>query len=113
MLLKRTYKKLVVAAVFAFALHFSYGAFTGKTDGDKDKYSLKNISQYRKSFTLSSLKTPTFRFNGSQVILQQNNGTNLQVQSLVRLQKGNTTYVYPYKYVVKVPKFKVPEKPQN
>jgi hypothetical protein len=30
---------------------------------------------------------------------------------MIRLEKGNTTYVYPYKYTVKVPKFVTPKAP--
>ena len=34
------------------------------------------------------------------------------VRSLVTYQKGNTTFIYPYKYKIVLPKFKVPEAPK-
>jgi len=31
---------------------------------------------------------------------------------MIRMERGNTTYVYPYKYSVKVPRFVTPVAPK-
>ena len=108
-----TYTKILFSIMLLSAVELAFGAFTtGKTDDTKDKYSLKNLNSasYR-VYSLSSLKTNTFRYTGSLDINQQNNGEQLQIKSMIRLERGNTTYVYPYKYTVKVPKFKTPAAP--
>lgn len=105
------YTKLSVAVVMALIINVSYAAMTGKTDDHKNKFDLKNLSAANRLYSLSSLKTATFQYKGSMEIFQQNNGTQMQVQSMIRLEKGNTTYVYPYKYTVKTPKFKTPMAP--
>jgi hypothetical protein len=105
--------KIFAAILLLLMVDLSFGAFTtGKTDDTKDKYSLKNLnSGNKKVYSLSSLNTNSFRYSGSLDLYQQNNGNQLQVQSMIRLERGNTTYVYPYKYAVKVPKFKTPVAP--
>ncbi|HRH61070.1 MAG TPA: hypothetical protein PL045_10900, partial [Chitinophagaceae bacterium] len=96
----------------AMIVQLSYAAFTGNSsDGSKDKFSLKNLHTIKKAYTLAPMNTKNYQLISSQQLQQKNTGGMLQVQSLVRLQKGNTTYVYPYKYVVKVPKFKTPTQP--
>lgn len=106
-----SYRKILIAAILILAVDLSYGAFTGKTDDHKNKFSLKNLNSMSRLYSLSSLRTNTFLFKGSQEIFQQNNGNQVQVQSMIRMERGNTTYVYPYKYTVKVPRFKTPVAP--
>ena len=108
---KSTYQnKILISALFVIAVNIAFGSFTGKNDDhSSDKFSLKNLNNYTKNFyTLSSLKTITFQFKNSLDLLQQKNGNTVEVQSMIRMQRGNTTYVYPYKYKVKVPLFKTP-----
>jgi hypothetical protein len=92
-------------------VELAFGSFTGRTDDSKNKFSLKNLSTINQVYSLSALRTSTFRYVGSSDLSQQNNRGELQVQSMIRLERGNTTYVYPYKYTVKVPKFKTPTPP--
>ncbi len=106
-----TYSKILFPAIFVFAVELAFGAFTGKADDHKNKFSLKNLTTMNRVYSLSSLRTNTFNYIGSLDLYQQNNGNQLQVQSMIRLERGNTTYVYPYKYTVKVPKFKTPTPP--
>jgi hypothetical protein len=106
-----TYKKFIFATLLMTAMNLAYGAFTGNVDDHKNKFCLKNLNSLGKIYSLSSLRTNTFRFTGSQDINQQNSGGQVQVQSMIRMENGNTTYVYPYKYTVKVPKFKTPTPP--
>ena len=109
---RHLYIKILTAFILAMAVQLSYAAFTGNSsDGSKDKFSLKKLSTIKKAYTLTPLNTHNFQLVGSQQVQQKNNGNFLQVQSIIRLQNGNTTYVYPYKYVVKVPKFKTPTQP--
>ena len=105
------YTKMFVSVILVFAVQLVYGAFTGNNLSDNNKFSLKNLNISGKNYTLNSLRAGTFRYKGSSDLYQQNNGSQINVQSMIRLEKGNTTYVYPYKYTVKVPKFKTPVAP--
>ncbi len=109
---RRIFKKLLFATVLLFAMELGYASFTGNSDDSKNKFSLKNLHTGTRVYSLSTLKTGTFRYKGSTDVVQINNGNQLQIESMVRLEKGNTTYVYPYKYSVKSPKFKTPEAPK-
>lgn len=108
------YSKFFIAAALVLAVDLTYGAFTGNSDNNKDKFSLKHLNSSQKVFSLSFLNTNTFHYKGSVDLNQQQNGMNnqLQFQSIIRLENGNTTYVYPYKYTVKVPKFVTPTAPR-
>jgi len=107
-----TFSKFFFAAMLLLAVKIVFGAFSGRTNDDRDKFSLKNLNNSnRKVYSLSSLNLNAFRYSGSLNLYQQNNDNQLQVKSMIRLEKGNTTYVYPYKYTVKVPKFKTPVAP--
>ncbi len=106
-----TYRILGFALLLISVVNLAYGAFTGKTDDHKNKFSLKNLNFMGRVYSFSSFRTNTFRYTGSFDILQKNNDNHIQVQSMIRMEKGNTTYVYPYKYTVKVPKFKTPTPP--
>lgn len=105
------HSKFLIMAVLILTVDLVYGAFTGNNLRDNNKYSLKNLNTANKNYTLTPLRSGTFRYKGSSDLYQQNTGTQINVQSMIRLEKGNTTYVYPYKYTVKVPKFKTPEAP--
>lgn len=35
-----------------------------------------------------------------------------KLESIITYQRGNTTFIYPYKHVVILPKFKTPESPK-
>jgi len=107
------YTKYLAAAILVLAVQVVYGSFTGNSDGSKDKFSLKNISTLKKTYSLSTLRINTFRYKGSEDLLQQNTNGQVQVTSMIRLERGNTTYVYPYKYTVKVPRFVTPKAPGN
>lgn len=107
-----TISKLLFATILILAVEIVFGAFSGRTDDDRDKFSLKNLNTTnRKVYSLSSLKINAFRYSGSLNLHQQSSDNQLQVQSMIRMERGNTTYVYPYKYTVKVPKFKTPVAP--
>lgn len=106
-----TYKKIFFATLLLLVVELTFGAITGKTDDNKNKYSLKNLNTNKRVYSLSAFNSNTFRYSGSFDMYQQNTGSQVQVQSMIRLERGNTTYIYPYKYTVKVPKFKTPTAP--
>jgi hypothetical protein len=100
-------KKLIAAAFFILVVQMSFAAFsfTGITDeNSKDgKYSLKNLSNYsHKAFSISQIKT-NLQYKGF-VTTNSLNST----QGYLQFDKGNTSYVLPYKYKVKATKFKTP-----
>ncbi len=92
-------------------VHMAFAAFSGSADDrNKDKYSLKNLNKLSKNYSLSSLHTSMFQFKGFYQVDQNNKN---QSGSYLSLQRGNITYVYPYKYKVKVPRFVTPTPPQR
>ena len=109
-----TISKFFFAALLILAVEVVFGAFSGRTNDDRDKFSLKNLNNTnRKQYSLSSLNINAFRYTGSVNFYHQNANDQLQIKSMIRLEKGNTTYVYPYKYKVKVPFFKIPNAPAS
>lgn len=113
MLTKRTHIKLLIVILLVFITQATIAAFTGRIDDSRDKFSLKSLNSLSKNYSLSSLRG-TFQYKGSLSLNQQytlNNNT-VEVNSMIRFERGNTTYVYPYKYKVKVPRFKTPSPQQ-
>lgn len=116
-----SYIRITLAAVFILlaAQVVVYGASStsGKSSssGDNDKeISLKNISRYRRSATtVPSLNLSQFQYKGSSNFYTFTpSGNTLQVKTTIRLQSGNTTYVYPYRFKTKLQQvFKAPVQP--
>ena len=105
------YRKCIVVVVCISMAHMALAAFSGNVDDrNKDKYSLKNLNKLSKNYSLTSLRTSTFQFKGFYQVDQNNKN---QSGSYLSLQRGNITYVYPYKYKVKVPRFVTPTPPQR
>lgn len=104
-----TIKKLAVAILFVFAVQFVFAAFTstGKRNNKQaeSKYSLKNLS----SFTNKGLSLTSLRYN-SKLLATDYKANNLMQSSAnhIQMQNGNTTFIFPYKAKIKVPKFKTP-----
>ncbi|MBN9299267.1 MAG: hypothetical protein J0I41_19860 [Filimonas sp.] len=108
-----THIKLLTAILLICVTKASLAAFSGSTDEHKNKLSLKTLSTFAKNYSLSSFRTTNFTYKGSQSLgLQRDSSSMIQVNSVIQLEKGNTTYVFPYKYKIKVPtKFKTPTAP--
>lgn len=105
-------RKLVIALLFACATQISLGSFTGTVDEKaKEKYSLKNFNKnfYKKASPFRL--TAGFQYKGSQIVNQQKDATGITYNNMLRFEKGNTTYIYPYKHKVSVPLFKTPTPP--
>jgi hypothetical protein len=107
-------KKASFVALLAMGIQVAYAAFsfTGIADekAKNNKYSLKNLSSLsHKGLSFSSLRL-SLQYKGTQASKEMTTGSELN--SLMRFDNGNTTYIYPYKFKVKAPKFKTPS-PQN
>jgi hypothetical protein len=107
------FKKALMALLLVSAAHIAFASFTG-TSEDKSKtlYSLKNFNKtFYRSASPFSLRAG-FEYKGSRLISvkREENGT-LNLNSMMRYEKGNTVYIYPYKVKVNVPKFKTPTPP--
>jgi len=115
MSLLRTIKnrKLAIALLFVGAAQFAMGSFTGSSD-DKTKgiYSLKNFNKtFYKTSNPFSIRSG-YQYKGSEILSQKKDSNGIVTfNSIMRFEKGNTTYVYPYKHQVSVPKFRTPAPP--
>lgn len=85
-----------------------------KYDDSKNKYSLKHLNKLSNSYLSFQA-----RFRSAQpsnfLYTREANGVSMTtpVNTYLYSQKTTTTFVYPYKYTAKVPKFKAPVKPQQ
>ena len=106
-------KRFMIALTLVGATQIALGSFTGTSEKkSRNLYSLKNFNRnFYKSTSPFSLRAG-FQFKGSKLLSQKNdlNG-NITFNSIIRLEKGNTTYIYPYTHKVSVPKFKTPTPP--
>lgn len=103
-------KILAIATIMVFATHMSLASFTGNSE--KKSSSIFSLKDFNKSFyrSTSSLSLRVgFVFKGLQVInhKRESNG-DITINSMMRFEKGNTTYIYPYRHKVSSPKFRTP-----
>lgn len=115
-------KKLAIAFALTLGVKMAFAAFsfTGTTDekGGKNnsKYSLKNLNAVsHKALAYSSLKS-SMQFKGTQLMhssVSEALSGGGEVSSMLKFDNGNTTYIYPYKFKVRVPKFKPPTPPEH
>lgn len=102
-----TYHKFMIVFLLVMVGHFSFG--TGITEkGNRSNFTLKNLNKNK----TMNLAPSSYQFRGSQFLsVKKGNNNTIQVNSVIRYQSGNTTYVFPYKYKVKAPLFKTPSAP--
>ncbi len=111
-------KKASIVALLAMGIQVAYAAFsfTGISDekAKNNKYSLKNLSALsHKGLSFSSLKSSLqYKGTGMQSFGKES-ASGMEINSMMRYDNGNTTYIYPYKMKVKVPKFKTPSPVQH
>lgn len=109
----RQIKKIIVIAALALSVQLATASisFTGTISDEKSKagkYSLKSLNSLtHHTLCLSSLKSQ-LQFKGSDILNQRSTITGLEINSILYYNSGNTTYIMPYKFKVKVPKFKTP-----
>jgi hypothetical protein len=109
-------KKALLLLGFALSIN-AFASFIDNGSANKKKkdtinFSLKNFN--RNSFQQSAypgFRLSGFQFKGSTDIYQYNTKNAIVGQTFLKMEKGNTTYVFPYKYKVKVPFFKTPTQP--
>jgi hypothetical protein len=115
---RQNIQKFGFSILLMMVIQMAYAAFsfTGIADEHtkSSKYSLKNLSSFsRKSLTYSSMKG-SLQFRGTQLLLSKDNQNSTEINSMLRFDNGNATFVYPYKFKVKVPtKFKTPVAPHH
>lgn len=98
-------------AVVSSTVHAST-IITGTSESKKasEKYSLKNLSSLsQKTSTFQQLKSGLV-YKGLSIHTNLNGSTNQS--NYLKYNKGNITYVIPYRHKVILPKFKTPS-PQN
>jgi hypothetical protein len=106
-------KYIMLAALLMGSLQLTYAAFsfTGIVD-DKtrnNKYSLRSLNNFaKKGLSLNAIKS-NLQYRGIQIPSNATTIVNNEVNSMLQYGNGNTTYIYPYKFKVKVPKFKTPQ----
>lgn len=120
-------KTLAIAFVLTLGVKIAFAAFsfTGITDekgGTKNnsKYSLKNVNAVSSHKSLSALSYSSLKssmqFKGTQLMhssVSEVLTEGGEVSSMLKFDNGNTTYIYPYKFKVRVPKFKTPAPPEH
>ena len=106
----RHIKKFAFAAVCIMAMQVALASFyfsiTGKEiEKNRDnRYTLKNLGNFsHKTLTMSALRL-NFQFQGLQVTNQKQSPSGLEVNSMLQFDRGNSTYIYPYSFKVKLPK---------
>ena len=107
------FKKLVSLALLVCAAHVAFGSFTGTSDKKTSSiFSLKNFNKnFFKTASPFSLKAG-YNFKGFQVVTQKKElNRDISFNSIIRYEKGNTSYIYPYKHKVSLSKFKTPAPP--
>lgn len=115
MLRKNYIRSMAIIAIFSLLFSFAYSAFTTTTTVEEksknSKYSLKNFSKYsQKSFSIATLKNNLQYKSGAIINPKSRFGST--DNSYVQMQNGNTTYITPFKFKIKAPKFKTPS-PNN
>lgn len=107
-------KVFVIISAILLA-HTAMASFTSNGNEDnKNKYSLKHLSKLSRNYTTFQLKYRSNQVSGSFFYTREASGLSMSspVSTYMFTQKATTTFIYPYKYTAKVPKFKTPSRPQ-
>ncbi len=103
----RIIKSILLISSFLLAMSTSLQAgtfLTGTTDSKKisDKYTLRNLSSLtHKTSTFNTLKS-SLEFKG------MTSTSNISAANYLKYNKGNISYVIPYRFKVVLPRFKTP-----
>ena len=97
--------------IFMVCILSSLHLFAAKGDSKAKKgyvlkfngFELKTLNNSALSLRLGSVYRGSF--NSIEKGAQQ-----INFQSLITYQKGNTTFIYPYKHSIRIPQFKTPER---
>lgn len=118
MLVRKHIKKITIASLLIVGVQMAFAAFTltGITEkkAKDSKYTLKNMHHLSaKAASYSSLKYSLYLKSTAAITTQSTLTNGVEVSSVLRYDNGNTSFVYPYKFKVKVPKFKTPSPAQR
>src|ERR1700744_2339004 len=93
-------KKILLVLAFMFSLQaFASFVDNGSVKKNSNDISLKNFSRNSyKTTAYPSFRLSKFQFKGSTSIYQISSNNFVEGQGLIRMENGNTAYVYPYKY---------------
>lgn len=107
-------QKIAFAAIFLTIVQVAFASlsFTGISDerNKANKYSLKNLNNYSYSHRIISLSVvkSDLQFKNAQVLTQKSNVNGVEMMnSMMQFDRGNTTYIFPYKFKIKLPKDKI------
>jgi hypothetical protein len=106
-ILKNILTSLVLIAVVSTSTVHAASVVTGTNDSKKvtEKYSLKNLSSLsHKASTFNDLKS-SLLYKGLSVSTMN---AGLGQTNYLKYNKGNITYVIPYRHKVILPRFKTP-----
>jgi len=106
-------KKIFLMLGFILSMQtFASFVDNGSTKKPSADISLKNFNKNcYKNTAYPSFRLSKFQYKGSSNLYQINSNNVVEGQSFIRMENGNTTYVYPYKYKVKTSLFKTPTAP--
>lgn len=115
MQIKSKNKAQLVMLFLSLHLAFVAFAFTGIVDekAKNSKYTLNSLNKFsKKGLSLSAIKS-NLHYKGLSLTGNSSLMQNAPLNSMLQYNNGNTTYIYPYKIKVKVPKFKTPQDSRN
>ena len=110
--------RLTLAVTLFIGVQLSHAAFTlsgisTEKRGKQSKFTLKNLNLLNsKSLSYSSLRS-TMQYKSIQTLGLSKGSNNAEMNSMLRFDNGNSSFVFPYKFKVKVPKFKTPSPASN
>lgn len=106
---------LVIIATILVAYSAMATTSTNSNDDNKNKYSLKHLSKLSNNYLSFQLRYRTSQAMGNYFYTRDANGLSMSAPVSTNLfsQKSTTTFVYPYKFNPRVPKFKTPMRPQQ
>lgn len=112
-LIKSAFFKSILLTGFVLLLFAQVELFAAKGDAKEKKGVVLKFSGF-------DLKTPTNTFFTLKPgVVYKGSFTNVEkapqqttLQSIITFQRGNTTFILPYKHKVILPKFKTPEAPK-
>ncbi len=102
---------MVLVMVLQVAIAASSSVTTGTTEKSKSKFTLKNLNKNLSKSNLGFTLRAQLPLTGTQIMSVQKKPNSVQYNSIIRYDKGNTSYIFPYKVKVHVPKFKTPTAP--
>ena len=110
----KIFKPIVVVIAIILIAHTAMAtSTTNSNDDNKNKYSLKHLSKLSNNYLSFQLRYRTSQAMGNYFYTRDANGLGMSapVNTYLFSQKATTTFVYPYKFTPKVPKFKTPTRP--